>query len=148
MASVQDRLAAALADRYRLEREPGGELSQLGRGGTATVYLAHDLRHDRHVALKVVHPELAASVGAERFLREIRFVARLSHPHILPLFDSGEADGLLYYVMPYLQGQSLRRRLQREGRLPIPVAIRITREVALALDHAHRQGLIHRDIKP
>jgi serine/threonine-protein kinase len=147
MASVQERLAAALADRYRLERGPDGELSLLGRGGTATVYLAHDLRHDRHVALKVVHPELAVSVGAERFLREIRFVARLSYPHILPLFDSGEADGLLYYVMPYLQGESLRRRL-REGPLPIQVAIRITREVAMALDHAHRQGVIHRDIKP
>jgi eukaryotic-like serine/threonine-protein kinase len=148
MVSAHERLAASLADRYRIERQPDGSLSLLGRGGTATVYLAHDLRHDRHVALKIVHPGLAISVGTERFLREIRFIARLSHPHILPLFDSGEADGLLYYVMPYLQGGSLRRRLDNEGRLPIPAAIRIVREVALALDHAHRQGVIHRDIKP
>jgi len=148
LASAHERLAASLADRYRIERRPDGSLSLLGRGGTATVYLAHDLRHDRHVALKIVHPELAISVGTERFLREIRFIARLSHPHILPLFDSGEADGLLYYVMPYLQGGSLRRQLDNEGRLPIPTAIRIVREVALALDHAHRQGVIHRDIKP
>ena len=148
MPSVPERLAAALADRYRIERQPDGGPVLLGRGGTATVYLAHDLRHDRSVALKVVHPELTASVEAERFLREIRFVARLSHPHILPLFDSGVADGLLYYVMPYLRGESLRRRLQREGRLPIAVALGIVREVALALDYAHRNGLIHRDIKP
>jgi TolB-like protein/Flp pilus assembly protein TadD/tRNA A-37 threonylcarbamoyl transferase component Bud32 len=148
MASAHERVAASLADRYRIERRPDGSFSLLGRGGTATVYLAHDLRHDRHVALKIVHPELAISVGAERFLREIRFIARLSHPHILPLFDSGEADGLLYYVMPYIQGGSLRRQLDEQGRLPIPAAIRIVREVALALDHAHRQGVIHRDIKP
>jgi TolB-like protein/Flp pilus assembly protein TadD/tRNA A-37 threonylcarbamoyl transferase component Bud32 len=148
MTLPHERLAASLADRYRIERRPDGSLSLLGRGGTATVYLAHDLRHDRHVALKIVHPELAISVGAERFLREIHFIARLSHPHILPLFDSGEAEGLLYYVMPYLQGGSLRRQLDNQGRLPIPAAIRIVREVALALDHAHRQGVIHRDIKP
>jgi serine/threonine-protein kinase len=148
MESVPNRLAASLADRYRLERQPDGPPVLLGRGGTATVYLAHDLRHDRHVALKVVHPELTVSVEAERFLREIRVVARLSHPHILPLFDSGEADGLLYYVMPYLQGESLRRRLQREGRLELSVALGIAREVALALDYAHRQGVVHRDIKP
>jgi eukaryotic-like serine/threonine-protein kinase len=148
MLSVHERLAASLADRYRIERGPDGELALLGRGGTATVYLAHDLRHDRLVALKVVHPELAVSVEAERFLREIRFVARLSHPHILPLFDSGQADELLYFVMPYVQGESLRRRLQREGRMPVPVALRIAREVALALDYAHRHGVIHRDIKP
>jgi len=143
-----ERLAAALADRYRIERGPDGELCLLGRGGAATVYLAHDVRHDRQVALKVVHPELVASVGSERFLREIRFIARLSHPHILPLFDSGEADGTLYYVMPYLRGETLRRRLAREGKLPIADAIRIAREVALALDYAHRANVIHRDIKP
>ncbi|HET6576984.1 MAG TPA: protein kinase [Gemmatimonadales bacterium] len=145
---MPERLAASLADRYRIEREPDGSPVLLGRGGTASVYLAHDIRHDRHVALKVVHPELAAGVEAERFLREIRFVARLSHPHILPLFDSGQADELLYYVMPYLRGESLRRRLQREHRLPLPVALGIAREVALALDYAHRHGLIHRDVKP
>ena len=121
---MHERLAAALADRYRIERQPDGSLSLLGRGGTATVYLAHYLRHDRPVALKVVHQELAESVGSERFLREIRIVAKLSHPHILPLFDSGEvreahperSDGpsLLYYVMPYVTGETLRKRLQRE----------------------------------
>ena len=148
MVSVHERLAASLADRYRIERGPNGDLALLGRGGTATVYLAHDLRHGRPVALKVVHPELAAGVEAERFLREIRLVARLSHPHILPLFDSGQADELLYFVMPYVQGESLRRRLQREGRLPVAVALRIAREVALALDYAHRDGVIHRDVKP
>jgi serine/threonine protein kinase/tetratricopeptide (TPR) repeat protein len=148
MVLTPERLAAALADRYRIDRGPDGELCLLGRGGAATVYLAHDVRHDRPVALKVVHPELVATVGAERFLREIRFIARLSHPHILPLFDSGEADGNLYYVMPYLRGETLRRRLAREGRLPVSTAIRIAREVALALDYAHRQGVIHRDIKP
>src|SRR5919109_4818652 len=148
MVLTPERLAVALADRYRIERGPDGELRLLGRGGAATVYLAHDVRHDRPVALKVVHPELVATVGAERFLREIRFIARLSHPHILPLFDSGEADGNLYYVMPYLRGESLRQRLAREGRLPVSAAIRIAREVALALDYAHRHGVVHRDIKP
>jgi TolB-like protein/Flp pilus assembly protein TadD len=145
---MHERLAVALQERYRIERQPDGSLALLGRGGTATVFLAHDLRHDRPVALKVVHPELAASVGIERFLREIRTVARLSHPHILPLFDSGEADGLLYYVMPYVPGESLRRRLEREGRLPVSSAVRIACQVALALDHAHRHGVVHRDIKP
>jgi serine/threonine-protein kinase len=145
---MHERLAVALQERYLIERQPDGSLALLGRGGTATVFLAHDLRHDRPVALKVVHPELAASVGTERFLREIRTVARLSHPHILPLFDSGEADGLLYYVMPYVPGESLRRRLEREGRLPVSSAVRIACQVGLALDHAHRQGVVHRDIKP
>ena len=148
MDALHERLAAALEDRYRIERQPDGTLKLLGRGGTATVYLAHDLRHDRPVALKVVHQQLAESVGAERFLREIRFVARLSHPHILPLFDSGEAAGLLYYVMPYVAGESLRQRLETEGRLPVATAVRVAREVALALDYAHRHGVIHRDIKP
>ncbi|CAN5893699.1 hypothetical protein BH24GEM1_BH24GEM1_25490 [soil metagenome] len=119
MVAIHERLAASLADRYKIERRPDGSLALLGRGGTAIVYLAHDLRHDRPVALKVVHQDLAASVGSERFLREIRVVARLSHPHILPLFDSGEAEGLLYFVMPYVRGESLRQRLEREGRLPV-----------------------------
>src|SRR5690349_7785401 len=148
MLSVPERLTDSLSDRYRFELQPDGTPVLLGRRGTALVYLARDVRHDRQVALKVVHPELAATVEAERFLREIRVVARLSHPHILPLFDSGQADGLLYYVMPYLKGESLRRRLQRDGRLELPTALRIAREVALALDYAHRNGVIHRDVKP
>ena len=117
MDALHERLAAALEDRYRIEREPDGTLKLLGRGGTATVYLAHDIRHDRPVALKVVHQQLAESVGAERFLREIRIVARLSHPHILPLFDSGEAAGLLYYVMPHVAG-AIAPPAAREGRPP------------------------------
>jgi serine/threonine-protein kinase len=141
VSAVTERLAAALADRYRIERE-------LGRGGMATVYLAHDLKHDRDVALKVLHADLAESVGRPRFLREIQLAAKLSHPHILPLFDSGEADGLLYYVMPNVSGQSLRDRLERERQLPVDEAVRIATEVAGALDHAHRQGVVHRDIKP
>ena len=145
---MHEPLAAALADRYRIERREDGSLALLGRGGTATVYLAHDLRHDRPVALKVVHSELAATVGAERFLREIRFVARLSHPHILPLFDSGEAAGLLYYVMPYLGDQSLRQRLEQSAQMPVATAVQIACQVGLALDYAHRHGLVHRDIKP
>ncbi|HSR15853.1 MAG TPA: protein kinase [Gemmatimonadales bacterium] len=135
------RLAAALADRYRIEHE-------LGAGGMATVYLAHDLRHDRPVALKVLRPELAAVIGAARFLAEIRTTANLQHPHILPLFDSGEADGTVFYVMPYVEGDTLRDRLAAEKQLPIPEAVRITTEVAGALDYAHRHGVIHRDIKP
>ena len=135
------QLRDALAGRYRLERE-------LGQGGMATVYLAHDLKHDRDVAIKVLRPELAASIGPERFQREIRLAAKLTHPHILPLFDSGEADGLLYYVMPNVSGQSLRDRLERERMLPVAEAVRIAREVAGALEHAHRQGIVHRDIKP
>ena len=136
-----DRLTAALADRYRLDRE-------LGAGGMATVYLAHDLKHERDVAIKVLHPDLGAALGGERFLSEIRTTARLQHPHILPLLDSGEADGLLYYVMPLVTGETLRARLERERQLPIADAVRIAREVASALDYAHRQNVIHRDIKP
>jgi eukaryotic-like serine/threonine-protein kinase len=141
MTEPLDRLKAALADRYAIERE-------LGAGGMATVYLAKDLRHDRPVALKVLKPELARAIGPERFLREIRTTANLSHPHILPLFDSGEADGFLYYVMPYVKGESLRDRLKREKQLPVDDALQISREVADALTHAHSQGVIHRDIKP
>jgi eukaryotic-like serine/threonine-protein kinase len=136
-----DGLQVALVDRYRLERE-------LGRGGMATVYLAQDLRHDRLVAVKVLRPELAAVIGAERFLAEIKTTAHLQHPHILPLFDSGQADTFLFYVMPFVEGESLRDRLTREKQLPIADAVRITTEVASALDYAHRHGVIHRDIKP
>jgi serine/threonine-protein kinase len=134
-------LSASLADRYRIERE-------LGAGGMATVYLAHDLKHDRDVAIKVLRPELAAVIGAERFLSEIKTTANLQHPHILPLFDSGEADGFLFYVMPFIEGESLRNRLAREKQLPITDAVRIATEVAGALDYAHRHNVIHRDIKP
>ena len=130
-----------MADRYVIERE-------LGRGGMATVYLAHDLKHDRRVALKVLHPELAATLGPERFLREIRTTARLDHPHILPVHDSGETHGQLWYTMPYVEGESLRDRLRREVQLPVEEAVRLTREVADALDYAHRHGLVHRDVKP
>jgi len=135
------RLTAALAGQYRIERK-------LGEGGMATVYLAHDLRHNRQVALKVLKPELAAVLGAQRFLQEIQVTANLQHPHILPLYDSGSADGVLFYVMPLVQGKSLRDRLDREKLLPVDETIRITRQVAGALDFAHRQGIIHRDIKP
>ncbi len=136
-----ERLSAALADHYRVERE-------LGQGGMATVYLAHDLKHDRDVAIKVLHPDLGAALGPERFLAEIRTTARLQHPHILPLLDSGEADGLLYYVMPLVTGETLRARLERERQLAVDDAVRIAREVADALHHAHGLGVIHRDIKP
>jgi serine/threonine-protein kinase len=138
---LRERLAGALGPRYSLERE-------LGRGGAATVYLARDLRHDRSVALKVLDPELSASLHAERFLREVRIAAHLTHPHILPLHDSGEADGLLYYAMPFVEGESLRARLRREGQLPVDAAVRIAREVAEGLDYAHRHGIVHRDVKP
>src|SRR2546423_6370955 len=141
MADLSERVRASLAGRYTIERE-------LGRGGMATVYLARDLKHDRPVALKVLRPELAAVLGGERFLREIRLTAQLQHPHILTLIDSGEADGFLYYVMPYVEGESLRQRLEREGQLPLDEALRITRAVASALDFAHGRGVIHRDIKP
>ena len=136
-----DRLAAALADRYRVERE-------LGAGGMATVYLAEDLKHDRKVAIKVLKPELAAVLGAERFVVEIKTTAAMSHPHILPLFDSGTADGFLFYVMPYIQGETIREKLNRETQFGVEEAVRIAREVADALDYAHRHGVIHRDIKP
>jgi len=141
VSSVPDRLSAALADRYRIERE-------LGHGGMATVYLAEDLKHKRRVAVKVLKPELAAVLGAERFVQEITTTAALQHPHILPLFDSGTAEGFLYYVMPYIEGETLRDKLSRETQLSIDEAVRITREVADALDYAHRHGVIHRDIKP
>jgi TolB-like protein/tRNA A-37 threonylcarbamoyl transferase component Bud32/Flp pilus assembly protein TadD len=140
-ASQQSRLSAALADRYRIERE-------LGQGGMATVYLAEDLKHRRKVAVKVLREDLAASMGAARFLREIEIAAQLQHPNILPLLDSGDADGLLYYVMPYVPGHSLRERIAREGELPVHEAARLTAEVADALAHAHAQGVVHRDIKP
>jgi tetratricopeptide (TPR) repeat protein len=141
MADDMARLAAALADRYRVERE-------LGKGGMATVYLAHDLRHHRQVALKVLQADVAAAVGPERFLREIEISAGLDHPHILPLFDSGAAAGFLFYVMPYVEGGTLRDRLRREKQLPLEDALRIAREVADALSHAHSHGVVHRDIKP
>ncbi len=141
MPDARARLTTALEGRYQLERE-------LGQGGMATVWLANDVRHDRQVALKVLRPELAAVIGAERFLTEIKTTANLQHPHILPLFDSGEADGLLFYVMPLIEGESLRDRLAREKQLPVEEAVRLTSEVASALDYAHRHGVIHRDIKP
>jgi serine/threonine-protein kinase len=134
-------LRTALGDRYQVDRE-------LGQGGMALVYLARDLRHDRAVALKVLRPELSAVIGAERFLNEIRVTANLQHPHILPLFDSGAVEGLLYYVMPYVEGESLRDRLTRERQLPIGEAVRLTQQVASALDYAHRRAVLHRDIKP
>jgi tetratricopeptide (TPR) repeat protein len=136
-----ERLKSSLADRYRIERE-------LGHGGMATVYLAHDLKHRRHVALKVLRPELARALGSARFLREIEIAAQLAHPHIVPLLDSGEADGFLYYVMPFVDGESLRARLNRETQLPVDDAIAITRQVADALQYAHRSDILHRDIKP
>jgi Tol biopolymer transport system component/tRNA A-37 threonylcarbamoyl transferase component Bud32 len=141
MSEIQGALAAALADRYVLERE-------LGAGGMATVYLAEDVRHRRKVAVKVLRPELAASMGPDRFLREIEIAAQLQHPHILPLLDSGDAGGFLFYVMPYVQGESLRDRLARERELPVQDALRIVAEVADALAHAHQHGVVHRDIKP
>jgi eukaryotic-like serine/threonine-protein kinase len=141
LVSHFERLKVALADRYRLERK-------LGSGGMATVYLAEDLRHGRQVAIKVLEPGLAAALGTERFLREIEIAAKLAHPHILPLHDSGEADGFLYYVMPYVDGESLRQRLARDKQPPLPEATRILREVVDALAYAHANGVVHRDIKP
>ena len=134
-------LESALVSRYHLDRE-------LGRGGMATVYLAMDLRHERRVALKVLHPELSSALGPDRFLREIKLAARLNHPHIVPLFDSGEAAGHLYYVMPVVEGETLRDRLLREGQIPVDESLQIARGVASALDYAHRQNIVHRDIKP
>lgn len=141
MTETLKRLSAVLSDRYRVELE-------VGRGGMATVYLAQDLKHDRKVAVKVLHPELAAALGAERFLAEIRTTAALQHPNILPLFDSGSSDGVVYYVMPFVEGESLRERLKRELQLPIDESVRIAQLVAGALDYAHRHGIVHRDIKP
>ena len=141
----RDQLHSVLAGRYVIDRE-------IGAGGMATVYLAHDLKYDRPVALKVLHPELGQVLGAERFQREIRVAARLQHPHILTVLDSGEvaspAATLLWFTMPFVQGESLRSRLQRERQLPLEDAIRIAREAAQALQYAHDQGVIHRDIKP
>jgi len=141
MSGPPSRISGALSGHYRLEEE-------IGAGGMATVYLAEDLRHDRRVAVKVLRPELAAVIGAERFLAEIKLTANLQHPHILPLFDSGEADSFLFYVMPFVEGESLRDRLQREKQLPVDEAVRLACEVASALDYAHRHGVVHRDIKP
>ncbi len=141
MAELLDRLKTALADRYAIEKE-------IGAGGMATVYLAEDLKHHRKVAVKVLRPELAAVLGAERFLKEIEVTANLQHPHVVPLFDSGEADTFLYYVMPFVEGESLRDRLNREKRLPIQEAVEIAKDIAAALMHAHGHGVVHRDIKP
>jgi serine/threonine protein kinase/Flp pilus assembly protein TadD len=141
MADLMDRLRTALADRYAFDRE-------VGRGGMATVYRAQDQKHDRPVAIKVLHPYLAMNLGPERFLREIQIAAQLQHPHIVPLYDSGQAGDLLYYVMPYVEGESLRQRLQREQRLPVDDTLHLGRAVAAALDYAHRHGVVHRDIKP
>jgi eukaryotic-like serine/threonine-protein kinase len=141
VSDLRARLEAALAQRYTIERE-------LGRGGMATVYLAHDRQHDRHVALKALHPELAETLGGHRFKQEIQLAGRLQHPHILAVYDSGEADGLLWFTMPHVRGESLRARINRVGPLPVEEAVAIAREVADALDYAHRQGVIHRDVKP
>ena len=140
MIRLHERVLSTI-DQYEIERE-------LGRGGTSTVFLARDSKHGRLVALKLLRPEVSASLGAERFLREIRLLAGLQHPHILPLYDSGEIDGALYYVMAYVEGESLRDRLKREGRLSVADAVMIAREVAGALEYAHRHNVVHRDIKP
>ena len=141
MSDTFERLKAALAAHYAIQEE-------LGAGGMATVYLAHDVKHDRKVAVKGLRPELAAAIGPERFLREIKIAANLTHPHIVPLHDSGEADGFLYYVMPFIDGESLRQLLQREGRLDTGRAVDITAKVGDALSYAHRRNIVHRDIKP
>lgn len=141
MPDTLERLRKGLKGRYRIDRE-------IGRGGMATVYLAHDLHHDRPVAFKLLHPDLAATLGTERFQREVRLAARLQHPHILSVFDSGETSGFLWFTMPFVEGESLRERLTRERQLPVDEAVRICREAALALDFAHRHGVVHRDIKP
>src|SRR5215217_2357661 len=141
MPDASPELAAILTDRYRIKR-------QLGQGGMATVYLADDLKLEREVALKVLRPELGAVLGSERFLAEVRITARLDHPHILTLIDSGEAGGILYYVLPYVRGESLRAKLNREKQLGVDDALSITRQIASALDYAHSHGVVHRDIKP
>ena len=141
MTTLQERLAAGLDGRYTI-------LHQLGEGGMAIVYLARDLRHDRSVALKALRPEISAEIGEDRFLREIKLAAGLNHPHILPVHDSGNAGGVLFYVMPNMEGAALRDRLERERQLPLEEALRLTREVASALDYAHRHNVVHRDIKP
>jgi serine/threonine-protein kinase len=140
-AGQREHLAAALAGRYAIERE-------LGRGGMATVYLAQDVKHRRQVAVKVLHRDLAAALGPDRFLREVEIAATLNHPHILALYDSGDADGYLFYVIPHVAGESLRQRLLREHQLPVEEALRLTKQVAAALAHAHARQVIHRDIKP
>src|SRR5213595_355388 len=139
--STPTQLSTALAGRYEIERE-------IGAGGMATVYLARDVKHDRRVALKVLTPELGAVLGADRFLSEIRVTANLQHPNLLPLFDSGEADGLLFYVMPFVEGESLRVKLEREKQLPVDEAARITTAIAAALEYSRQHGVIHRDLKP
>ncbi|MEX1050767.1 MAG: serine/threonine-protein kinase, partial [Gemmatimonadales bacterium] len=141
MTEITERLKVAIADRYVIERE-------LGAGGMATVYLAHDVKHDRKVALKVLRPELAAVIGAERFLQEIKVTANLQHSHILPLYDSGAADNFLFYVMPYVEGETLRTKLDREKQLGIDDAVTLARAIAGALEYAHKRGVVHRDIKP
>src|SRR5687768_1495434 len=141
IVNTRETLNTALAGRYALERE-------LGHGGMATVYLAHDLKHDPPLALKVLHPQLAATLGPDRFLREIKLAARLQHPHILTVLDSGETAGRLWFTMPYVEGESLRDRLRRERQLPVEDALRIAREAAQALTYAHEHGIVHRDIKP
>jgi serine/threonine-protein kinase len=138
---ILTQLAPAIAERYAIERE-------IGRGGMATVYLARDVRHDRKVALKVLDPELGAVLGVDRFLAEIRVTANLQHPNLLPLFDSGSAGGLLYYVMPFVEGESLRARLDHETQLPVEEAVAITAAIANALQYAHEHGVVHRDLKP
>src|SRR5262249_55904853 len=141
VTDLLDTLREALADRYTLDRE-------LGRGGMATVFLAQDLKHGRQVAIKVLHPEVAEALGSDRFLREIETAARLQHPHILPLYDSGAAGKHLYYVMPFVEGESLRDRLEREKQLSQEEVVRITTQVASALGYAHARDIVHRDIKP
>jgi eukaryotic-like serine/threonine-protein kinase len=141
LSDILARLQTALADRYHVEGE-------IGRGGMATVYLARDLKHERPVAIKVLHPELGMALGPERFLREIRYAARLQHPHILTVLDSGEAAGLLWYTMPYVEGESLRDRLGREVQLDLDDALHIAQEVSEALGYAHEHGVVHRDVKP
>src|SRR5690349_14068670 len=141
MPDAPERLRELLTDTYRIERE-------IARGGMATVYLAHDVRHDRQVALKVMDPEIAQAVGPERFLREIKLAAKLSHPNILTVHASGESGGYLWYVMPYVDGQTLRHRLEKDSRVPLPDELRLMHQAAEALGYAHSMGIVHRDIKP